>query len=151
MEQVMGTWYYEELPEVQLVLPTTNANEMGKEENERMLQRRDSFIRAEMVPREYVYTFKRDYSVKTMGGPPRTSSLDRKKPVEYPPIKRYMEWHLHNGKIIFSLNARDSVNSYRLVNDTAEFVLLRRDTMALRFADHIQGFKLKPDSLMEKK
>jgi hypothetical protein len=34
-----------------------------------------------------------------------------------------------------------------LVNDTAEFVMLRRDTMALRFSDRIQGFKLKPDSL----
>ena len=149
MEQVKGTWYYVEMPEIQLHVPVSNANDLGKEEKERMEQRRDSFVKSEMVPREYVYTLKRDYTVKTAGGPPATSTLDRKRPVVYPPLKRYMEWHLHNGRIIFSYNARDSLDSLRLMNDTADFVLLRRDTMTLRFNDRIQGFKLKPDSLTE--
>ncbi len=155
MEKVKGTWYYEEMPELQLNIPTRNADEMGKEERAKLQQIRDSFINAEMVPREYVYTLKRDYTVRPEGGPPRTSSLDRKKPVVYPPLKRYREWHLHNGKIIFSYNVRDTLNTDSTVwvnkNDTAEFVLLRRDTMALRFGDRVQGFKLKPDSLTEKR
>lgn len=159
IEKVKGTWYYEEMPELQLNLPALNENEMGREEKAKFQHLRDSFINVEMVPREYVYTLKRDYSVRTEGGPPRTSSLDRKKPVVYPPIKRYREWHLHNGKIIFSYNVQDSLkNSNKKdtvvrvnVNDTAEFILLRRDTMALRFGDRVQGFKLKPDSLMEEK
>lgn len=151
MEQVKGTWYYEELPVLRLHASATNANELGKEEMVKRQQRRDSFINAAMVPREYSFTLKRDYTVKTEGGPPSTSSLDRRSPVEYPPIKRYMEWHLHNGKIIFSTNVKDSLDSMVLMNDTAEFVLLRRDTMALRFADHVQGFKLKRDSLAEER
>lgn len=160
MEQVKGTWYYEEMPQSRLFLPASNTNESGREEEAKMQQRRDSFIHAAMVPREYVYTLKRDYTVKTEGGPPRTTSLDRRSPVEYPPIKRYTEWHLHNGKIIFSTNVKDSLaqqvmgqtrDSMVLVNDTAEFILLRRDTMALRFSDRIQGFKLKRDSLTEEK
>lgn len=151
MEQVKGTWYYEELPVVHMRTTASNADNMGKEELARMEQRRDSFIKTQMVPREYVYVLKRDYTMKTEGGPPASSSLDRRTLVEYPPIKPYMEWHLHNGKIVFSVCVKDSLNpdSLILLNDTAEFVLLRRDSMALRFADRVQGFKLKPDSLLE--
>ena len=150
MEQVKGTWFYEELPQLRRRIPTPDNNEVAREVKEKEQHRRDSFLQTFMVPREYVYTLKRDHTVSTQGGPPRTTSLDGNTPVEYPPMKRYAEWHLCNGKIIFTYSSfpvpgdNDSVT---LVNDTAEFVMLRRDTMTLRFSDRIQGFKLKPDSL----
>ncbi len=152
MEQVNGTWYYEEMPQPRhrTAVPSSNTNEGEQQMREEDRQRRDSFIQTFMVPREYSYTFKRDQTVNTQGGPPRTSSLDRNSPVEYPPIKRYSEWHLCNGKIIFTYSTfpvPGNTDSTLLVNDTAEFVMLRRDTMALRFNDHVQGFKLKPDSV----
>lgn len=152
MEQVNGTWYYEEMPQPRqrIAIPSSDAKGAGQEMNEKDRQRRDSIIQTYMVPREYAYTFKRDQTVNTQGGPPRTSSLDRNTPVEYPPMKRYSEWHLCNGKIIFTYSTfpvPGNTDSTLLVNDTAEFVMLRRDTMALRFNDHIQGFKLKPDSI----
>ena len=121
--------------------------------SEEALQRMDSVLQTMRVPREYGYTFKRDFTMMSVGGPPRTSSLDSNTPVEYPPLKRYREWHIHNGKIIFTsggikTNENNSNNqSSKLVNDTAEFVILLRDTMAIRFGDTVRGFRFKPDSI----
>ena len=55
------------------------------------------------------------------------------------------------GRVIVPAGLHFLTGSIELKNDTAEFVLLRRDTMALRFGDRVQGFKLKPDSLTEKR
>ena len=150
MEQVMGTWFYYQLPELRHRLSAEEEKEREREMDSEQLQRRDSFLNTLMVPREYVYSLKRDYTVTTLGGPPRTSSLDGVLPVVYPPIKRYSEWHLHNGKIIFTmapLHFAGETDTTKLVNDTAEFVYLRRDSMALQFNDHIQRFMLIPDSV----
>ena len=147
LEQVKGTWYYEQLPEARHRIPV-NEKEATQEISKERRARFDSMIQTYMVPREYIYTLKRDFTVKTEGGPPRTSSLDASTPVVYPPMKRYTEWHIHNGHIIFTyggigIAGRDTIE---LKNDTAEFIRLRRDTMVLQFADHVQAFKLKPDT-----
>lgn len=148
LEQVNGTWYYMGLPILKHRLRryADSIAAIGGEQKERM----DSFVGQLMVPREYVYTLKRDFTVKTAGGPPQASTLDGNSPVEYPAIRRYMEWHVHNGKIILSypdFKENDTTKTVSLKNDTAEFVLLRRDTMALKFGDRVQGFKLKPDTV----
>ena len=119
------------------------------EERSRIMAKIDSF----MIPLEYGYTMKRDYTVSVVGGPPRKTSLDEQTPVIYPSIQRYKEWHVYNGRIIFSyggvkVNNMNAGNT-ELRHDTVSLVLLRRDTMALQFADRVQGFKLKPDTLKE--
>ena len=152
VEQVKGSWYYTELPQLKRKMSKADSLALTKLKSEDR-QRLDSFIASYMVPREYVYNLKRDYTVMTEGGPPRTTSLDNTTPVEYPKMRRYSEWHIFNGKIIFSYGGvkiegyRDSV---AFTNDTAEFVLLRRDTMALKFADRVQGYKLRPDTTEQK-
>ena len=150
LEQVKGTWYYMEMPQPRHHRDsgTVSSIVLSPEEQQRI----DSMLHSLMVPREYSYTLKRDFTVSTAGGPPRSSSLDRESPVAYPPMKRYMEWHVFNGKIIFTYGIfpdPDKRDSMTMVNDTAEFLLLRRDTMALRFRDRIQGFSLKRDSTQE--
>ena len=147
VEQIKGTWYYVEMPHSKIMGPRGDSliKNMKQEDRERL----DSFLSTYMVPREYMYTLKRDYTVKSAGGPPRNTSLDGNTPVEYPKMKRYSEWHIFNGKIIFSyggVKIAGQKDSLAFSNDTAEFVLLRRDTMALRFADRVQGFRLKRDS-----
>ena len=150
LEQVKGTWYYVEMPQLRHHRDSSAAPlvQLSKEDQLRM----DSMLRELMVPREYSYSLKRDFTVSSAGGHPRSSSLDRESPVVYPPMKRYTEWHVFNGKIIFTYGGYfnpSNNDSVALVNDTAEFVLLRRDSMALRFADRIQGFTLKRDTVME--
>ena len=146
LEQIKGKWYYERLPIVKAFEPMDS--DLTEEEKAFL----DSVVQLKMVPREYVYTLRRDFTVLSSGGPPRSSSLDRESFIEYPPMKRYSEWHIHNGKIIFSYadrNNHEKEDSIALLNDTAEFVMLRPDTMVLRFAYGVQGFKLKPDTLEE--
>ena len=147
VEQIKGTWYYIEMPYSKIAgtLGDSMIKTLKPEDRERI----DSFIETFMVPREYIYTLKRDYTVRSAGGPPRNTSLDENTPVEYPRMKRYSEWHIFNGKIIFSyggVKISGQKDSMAFTNDTAEFVMLRRDTMALRFGDRVQGFRLKRDS-----
>ena len=148
LEQVNGTWYNMVLPELhhRIRHRMDSLNTVNDEHRARV----DSFLEKVMIPREYAYMLKRDYTVKTMGGPPVKTTLDGNSPVEYPPIKRYTEWHVFNGKIILSypdFKEGSSDTEVALKNDTAEFVLLRRDTMALKFGEQVQGFKLKPDTV----
>lgn len=153
LEQVKGTWYYEQLPVLRRRAPADSIAMSQMEFTEEEKARFDSMISTLMIPREYAYTFKHDFTIKTEGGPPRTTSLDRNLPVVYPPMTRYMEWHIFNGKIILTyggFHISGSKDSIELKNDTAEILLLRRDTMALRFRDRIQGFRLRPDTLLEK-
>lgn len=151
IEQLIGTWVYMQLPEMNKGGDTHTLDSILKtlsdEERERILARIDSF----MVPVEYGYTMKRDYTMSVVGGPPRRTSLDEHSPVIYPNIKRYKEWHVYNGRIVFSyggmkINNMNAENA-ELQHDTASLVILRRDTMALLFADGVQGFRLKPDTL----
>ena len=155
IEQLIGTWVYMQLPEMNRGIDSLSRDsfmrQLSPEERLRIQTRLDSLS----VPVEYGYSLKRDYSVTVVGGPPRKTSLDEHTPVAYPSIMRYKEWHVYNGKIIFSyggmkINNVNTANANtELRHDTATLVILRRDTLALRFADRVQGFKLKPDTLKE--
>ena len=153
IDQLRGTWVYQEMPSFKWDGNSEEIDSIRKTVSEEALQRMDSILQTMMVPREYGYTFKRDFTMMPVGGPPRTTSFNDNTPVEYPPLKRYHEWHLHNGKIIFSsggikMNDKNAnAEARKLVNDTAEFVILLRDTMAIRFGDTVRGFRLKPDSI----
>ncbi|MBR0117959.1 MAG: hypothetical protein IJM04_11880 [Prevotella sp.] len=153
LEQLIGTWVYMQMPEMHKggegLRRDSLLSLLTPEERSRIMAKIDSF----MIPLEYGYTMKRDYTVSVVGGPPRKTSLDEHTPVIYPSIQRYKEWHVFNGRIIFSyggvkVNNMNAGNT-ELRHDTVSLVLLRRDTMALQFADRVQGFKLKPDTLKE--
>ena len=121
--------------------------EMSKEDKVKF----DSLVQTLMIPVEYGFTLKRDFTAQSVGGPPRKRALDEESPVEYPRLKRYTEWHVFNGALVFSRSSRSNPKKeMELVNDTAELVMLRGDTLVLRFADHLQGFSRKPDSLATK-
>lgn len=147
MDMLRGTWVYDQLPHRKDPGRAVNVDSIRRTLDEAEVRRIDSLFASMMVPREYGYTLKRDYSVMSVGGPPRTTSLDEQTYVEYPSLKRYNEWHIFNGKIIFSSSRMGEKDSKpKVMNDTAEFVILRRDTMALRFGDTVRGFRLKPDT-----
>lgn len=153
IDKLRGTWVYQEMPLFKFQRNSEEIDSIRNTMSEEALQRMDSVLQTMRVPREYGYTFKRDFTMTSVGGPPRTTSLDSSTPVEYPPLKRYREWHIHNGKIVFTsggMNMNDKNSNAQtnpLVNDTAEFIILLRDTMAIRFGDSIRGFRLKPDSI----
>lgn len=151
LEQIKGTWVYQMLPSVK---QHGDRNEITMTAQEQASF--DSLVQTLMIPVEYGFTLKRNFSAQSVGGPPRKKALDEESPVEYPRAKRYSEWHVFNGKLIFSRRSRsrDGNNDSKereLINDTAELILLNADTLVLKFADRLQGYSRKPDSLATSK
>ena len=151
LEQIKGTWVYQMLPSVK---QHGDRNEITMTAQEQASF--DSLVQTLMIPVEYGFTLKRNFSAQSVGGPPRKRALDEESPVEYPRAKRYSEWHVFNGKLIFSRRSRsrDGNNDSKereLINDTAELILLNADTLVLKFADRLQGYSRKPDSLATSK
>lgn len=152
MEQLCGTWTYQVLPEQRRLHSAEDEERIAATFSAEEKLRFDSLLSTLMVPREYGYTFKRDHTALAVGGPPRKTSLDEDLPVVYPPLRRYTEWHVFNGRLVFtyggySRKSADTLQNVKLINDTARLVILRRDTMAIQFADRLQGFRLTPDSI----
>ena len=154
LEQLLGTWVYKQLPEMRRTGDSLRRDSILRQLSPEDRARYDSILDSLRVPIDYGYTLKRDYSVSVVGGPPRRTSLDVQTPLEYPPIMRYKEWHVHNGRLVFSYGGMKIENmegaDSELRHDTAELVVLRRDTMALRFAGRVQGFRLRPDTVAGK-
>ena len=93
-----------------------------------------------MQPREYGVEIKSEHIARPIGIT-RTMTSDEESPVVFPPLKRYREWRIFNGRLILNETTRDTLGTVTVTNsDTATFVLLRRDTLVLRFNDGEQGF-----------
>ena len=62
-------------------------------------------------------------------------------PVVFPTPKRYMEWHVFNGRLVLKVRPtkEDSLKNRLEVCDTAEFLMLTRDSLRLRFKDGEKG------------
>ncbi len=104
----------------------------------------DSLRRRWLQPREYGFDLRRDHQARPIGAIRRTEA--EQGPVEYPPLKRYQQWRLFNGRLLLSEMSRDTTGRQQVTStDTADLVLLRRDTLVLRFADHEQGYYRKQE------
>ena len=100
----------------------------------------DSLRKKWFQPREYGLELRRDNTVRPIGVQ-RNEAERQPGPVEYPTLKRYRQWHVYNGHILLSETRRDSLGHQQVIStDTADILLLRRDTLQLRFADREQGY-----------
>jgi hypothetical protein len=104
----------------------------------------DSLRRRWLQPREYGFDLRRDHQARPIGVV-RLREAEQG-PVEYPPLKRYQQWRLFNGRLLLSEISRDTTGRQQVTNtDTADLVLLRRDTLILRFANHEQSYYRKQE------
>ena len=56
-------------------------------------------------------------------------------------MKRYREWHIYNGHLLLMETRRDTTGARKTIStDTADIVVMRHDSLLLRFADHEQGY-----------
>lgn len=94
----------------------------------------DSIRQRLMAPREYGIRLKNG-GVVTASGTFRQQSNDAMSPVKYPPVKRYAAWKFYNGRLILIPDTASHQEP-----DTAVIELLRRDSLVLRFRDHVQGY-----------
>ncbi len=136
MERLRGTWCF-------MATPTLRKREdMTPEMQQRMLQHMpDSILKKWMQPKEYTLKLKRDHTAMYFGGDYQQTS-DDKKPVVYPEVKRYTEWHIWNGRLLLKADTiagfseEDDVPTI----DTVDIQMLFKDSLVLRFHDQVKGF-----------
>ena len=74
---------------------------------------------------------------------------DNMSPVIYPNAKRYSGWRLYNGKLLLISGGMKMPNSNKVMKetcDTTELMMMMRDSLVLRFKDHIQGYYRKANN-----
>lgn len=100
----------------------------------------DSLRKKWFQPREYGVELLKDNTARPIG----IQQQERQKqqaPVIYPTAKRYRQWHIFNGHLLLSETRRDTLGNVSVIStDTTDIVLLRRDSLCLRFADGERGY-----------
>lgn len=140
-EDMMGDWCYKVLPTLK-----RRADMEGQTDSQIMEQLPDSLQELLTVEREYGIAMKDNHVAYSIGAYRHTTTSDEEMFIEYPTVRHYQEWTIHNGKLILSELAVDSLNrQYRALSDTAEFVKLTADTLVLRFADGERGYYRKTE------
>ena len=130
LDRLKGEWCYMVKPRLRHH-PNFNPANLQPEIKEKM----DSILEQMAQPQEFGMEIKSEHIVRPIG----TSSdraQEKKGPVEFPPQKRYRMWYLFNGKLLLSETQRDTSGVSTVTNtDTAQLVMLRRDSLVLRFSD----------------
>ena len=135
IEQLRGEWCYMVQPKLRERAGFNQAT-LKRE----MTPEQDSLLQQLLQPREYGVEIKSGYTAQPIGAV-RSMTSDEESPVEYPPLKRYREWRIFNGRLILSETSRDTLGNTTVTNsDTATFVLLRRDSLVLRIGDEERGY-----------
>ena len=103
----------------------------------------DSILKKIMIPVEYSLKLKADYTA-TMRGNRNNMGKNRNAQslAVYPEIHRYTDWYPFNGRLILHADtiAGFTQEGDKPITDTAEIVLLRRDTLILRIGDKEQSY-----------
>ena len=121
IEDLLGKWYYE-------VYPTLRRTSL----NDSLLPQRLKDMLQE--PHEYNLTLKNDYTAYNLA--PRSQTDDEQTPIVYPKARRFTQWQIYNGHLVFTETKRDSLdNRLPVATDTVDIVRLRRDTLILLFPD----------------
>lgn len=141
LDQLKGTWCYKVTPNVKA------RPRMGRRSRtSRLTKIPDSARKRLTTPREYGFSIKSHWTASAVIPGNRKGVTNRKSLVSYPPVTHYTAWHIFNGRLVLTsgtikLNANNSDITYtNLKNDTADFILMRRDTLTLKFKDKTMGY-----------
>ena len=95
LDALRNTWAYLAYPKLR------NIDKMPQRMQRHMMERiPDSLKKQWLKPREYSLRLKRDHTAMALGGIHHQTTTDDMSPVEFPPIKRYTEWYIYNGRLI---------------------------------------------------
>lgn len=141
-DYLMGSWCYKVLPQLR-----QTADMEGMSEQEWIALQPDSIQELLKVEREYGLNIKANHTMFPIGSFQHAKTSDEEMPVEYPTVKRYREWMLHNGRLIFTEATSDSLGHLLPIgSDTAEFVMLTADTLVIRINNEEKGFYRKVEA-----
>lgn len=140
LDQLKGTWCYKVMPQLR------SYETMSKRMQRRMMRDMpDSVKQTFLIPREYGFTLKRQFSASPVGLIGGGNSLEGESPVVYPEVPFYSEWHIWNGRLILTRQLGQTgfaahTAPHKIANDTADFVMMTPDTLVLAFRDGEQGY-----------
>ncbi len=143
IENLENTWCYQ-------VLPTLHerADMVGKTEKQKIENLPDTVQKLLAVSREYSMGLKVDHTVTSRGE--NGFHAENHPLVDYPHIKRYGQWHLFNGRLLLTEMEYDSLgNSKAIQTDTADFLMMNRDTLILRFQDKEHHYYPKREKVVQ--
>ena len=127
LEDLKGSWCNTFMPKFR------DLDKMPKRLQRRMMtDMPDSIKQKFLVPKEFGFEIKGTNTVLPIGMIMRVETSDDMSPVEYPKQKIYREWRIYNGQLLLETKKQGI--------DTADIVLLRPDTLVLRFKDKTQGY-----------
>lgn len=96
LDELKGTWVYQVMPKLRK-MPHIAGMPQPKAGPER-----DSMIQKLMVPIEQGFKIKKQFTMDPVGLRFKQTSLTGESPVEYPQAEYYKEWHVLNGKLVFT-------------------------------------------------
>ena len=135
IDNLKATWCYKVLPTLHV-----RADMAGHSEKQILSNLPDSVRELLNIPHEYSIQLKGDHTVTAIGNHHKNRE-ETDQLVDYPLPKRYGQWQLFNGKLLLTEVGMDSVgNTFAVSTDTAEFVLMDRDTLVLRFNDGVKNY-----------
>lgn len=143
LDKLKGAWCHMVTPQLRRRAGMTD--EMRKQMERNMP---DSVRQKLLQPREYGFELKSEFTVRPIGLQFNKGAAHDDGPAEYPALKRYREWLIFNGRLVLNESHSDSLlKSHAAVSDTADILMLRRDTLVLRFTDGTeQTYHRKTDS-----
>ena len=148
LDQLKGTWTYPVTPVMK------DLQKMSARMQKRMMaDMPDSIRNTYLVPREYGFTLKRAHQAQSVGFVYSNSTLESDSPVEYPPVKRYRQWHMLNGRLILvsaeavKTSEAETQAKQVVVLDTLDFVYMDIDSLIMTQNGKRIGFHRKENAL----
>ena len=152
LDQLKGTWTYPVMPVMK------DLQHMSPRMQKRMMaDMPDSIKNTFMVPREYGFTLKRAHQAQAVGYVRSASTLQSDSPVEYPKVKRYVQWHMLNGRLILvsadikPTEGPDMDAPVEVKMDTLDFVYMDNDSLIMTQNGVRLGFHRKESAMAANK
>lgn len=152
LDQLKGTWTYPVIPVMK------DLQHMSPRMQKRMMaDMPDSIKKTYLVPREYGFTLKRAHQAQAVGYVRSSSTLQSDSPVEYPKVKRYVQWHMLNGRLILvsadmkPTEGPDTEAPIEVKMDTLDFVYMDNDSLIMTQNGVRLGFHRKESALAANK
>ena len=131
LDEIKGIWCYVVMPQMR------DYEKMSKRLQKKMMRDiPDSIKQTYLIPREYGFWLRRQWTAQSVGYVSEQSSLEQESPVVYPQLGFFTGWHIWNGKLVIEsatprYNADNTITITNPVKDTCIIVYLGKDSLVL--------------------
>lgn len=140
LDELKGIWCYVVMPKMR------NYENMSKKLQKRIMKNMpDSIKQTYLVPREYGFWLKRQWTAQSVGYVSSQSSLEDESPVVYPQLGYFTGWHIWNGKLVVVsatpvFNKNNTITTSNPRNDTCNIDYLGEDSLVLSDSDGARSY-----------